>query len=152
MQSCIFVCRSSCRTVTYFNTGLRFLNRQCCQHTHTDTLSDFLRFLLWTSEPFGHSLHIPGLLTDHIATPSGFLSSCSTIVSLILVYCPIYQICYCSHYCLKITACMNCFCQQLIIARWRTQCRSMYNYSTKHCVNFLFDNESYLVSVVHTMQ
>lgn len=27
MQSCIFVCSSSCRTVTYFNTGLRFLNR-----------------------------------------------------------------------------------------------------------------------------
>lgn len=129
MQSCIFVCCSSCRTVTYFNTGLRFLTGSAASTHNTDTLFDFLRFLLWMSEPFGHSLHISGLLTDHITTPSGSLSSCSTIISLITVYCHSYlsNICYCSHYCLKITACINCFCQQLLIARWRTQCRFMYN-------------------------
>jgi len=128
MQSCIFLCSSSCRTVTYFNTGLRFLNK-CVARTHTDTHSDFLRFLWFLSGPLGHSLHIHGLLTYHIATSSGFLSSCSTIMSWIIIYCHSYlsNICYCSHYCLKKTACISCFCRQGLIARRRTQCRSMYN-------------------------
>lgn len=110
-------------------------------HKHTQTHSDFLRFFLWfLSDPFRHSLHIHGLLTHHSTTSSGFLSSFPTITwGIIYWYSYLSSICYCSHYCLNITACINLgvFCFVFVpttiggqhIVAWCIVCQ------TRHCVN-----------------
>lgn len=102
-------------------------------HTHRHTLSQVLGIFVQTFwAQFAHPLATH--LQHH--NTFRFSSSCSMIISLIILYCHFYlsNICYCSHYCLRITACIDWFCQQLLIAKWRTQCRFMFVCLIKHCV------------------
>lgn len=91
MQNCIFVCCSFCRTETFLTLVYLHLTGSAistCRHTHKLVLQlsqVFILLLFRTFQPLGHSLHIPGLLNDHVTTSSGFLLSCLTMVPWIIV-------------------------------------------------------------------
>lgn len=77
----------------------------------------------------------------------------SLILSLITVYCHscLSTICYCSHYCLTKTACMNCCCQlhlmqdsQHIVDHVLIVCL------TKHCVNCIWSLMTHIWCQLYT--